>query len=83
MEESKDRLNTLLVDSYTSEPTVKNSLADAITNTLTEANSRAEMFARIQEDALQGFLVPSYIDFDDFNKNQEGIPQWTRVVFEK
>lgn len=47
MEEAKDRLNTLLVDSYTSEPTVKNSLADAITNTLTEANSRAEMFTRI------------------------------------
>lgn len=83
MEEAKERLNALLVDSYTSEPVVKNSLADTIANTLSHANSRAQMFAQIEEDSLQGFLVPSYIDYDEFNQGQEGIPEWTRVVFEK
>jgi hypothetical protein len=41
------------------------------------------MFALIEDDALQGYLIPSYIDFDSFNKDREDLPEWTRVVFEK
>ena len=32
---------------------------------------------------MHGFLVPSYIDFDEFTKDRGELPEWTRAVFEK
>ncbi len=32
---------------------------------------------------MQGFLVPSFIDFDQFVIDKKELPEWTRVVFEK
>ena len=32
---------------------------------------------------MHGFLVPSYIDFEEFTKDKEELPEWTRAVFEK
>lgn len=32
---------------------------------------------------MGGYLVPSYLDFDSFTADQEQLPEWTRVVFEK
>ena len=32
---------------------------------------------------MHGFLVPSYIDFEEFTKDRGDLPEWTRAVFEK
>jgi hypothetical protein len=50
---------------------------------LTDANRQAELFKLVEDDAMGGYLVPSYLDFDSFTADREQLPEWTRVVFEK
>ena len=54
-----------------------------IADILDHGSKRCELFSKVEEDAMHGFLVPSYIDFDQFQKDKGELPEWTRVVFEK
>lgn len=71
------------MDASSSDQVVKNSLSDTIASILKISNQKVQVFNRIEEDALNGYLVPSFLDFDGLTADRGELPEWTRVVFEK
>jgi len=71
----------MVIDAYQSEPQVKNSLNSIINEIVETSDKRMELFKKIEEDSMHGFLVPSYIDFDELSKDKGELPEWTRTIF--
>lgn len=72
-----------MIDSYSTEHTATNCLNQALSDTLSEAMERSELFSQIESDAHNGFIVPSFLDLEQFAGELEELPEWARTVFDK
>lgn len=64
LEKAKDKLSSLVLDAYRPEQAVKKSLGDTIAAILRLAGQKLQAFERIEEDALGGYLVPGFLDWE-------------------
>jgi hypothetical protein len=47
-----------------------------------QAEQKLQIFESIETDALGGYLIPSFLDWEQLTERTD-LPEWTRVVFEK